>query len=223
MLKRLKFYTVSIVIAALAAAVAYLSLVGPPSAGVRLAADPPAIVREIQQLQELVTVKHSIQKVVGLKEEKIPFGSEQILLMVRAEVLAGVDLAGLTDADVAVAPDRTVNIRLPAPRVMHVYINDQETRIWDRQKTWWTPWVPFNPELDQKARLLALESVQAAALDMGILRDAQANAERSIRRVLSLGGLAPVRFAPREPARPPAAVPAPTAEPAAPATSAEQP
>ena len=56
MWKRLKLYAVSIVIAALAAAVAYLSLVSPPPAAVRLVADPPAIVREIQQLQELVTV-----------------------------------------------------------------------------------------------------------------------------------------------------------------------
>ena len=46
------------------------------------------MVREIQQLNELVSVKYTIQKVVGLKEKKAPFGSEKLLLIVQAEVLS---------------------------------------------------------------------------------------------------------------------------------------
>jgi len=40
--------------------------------------DPPAIVREIQSLSELVSVKYTVEKVVGLEEKKTPVGSEKL-------------------------------------------------------------------------------------------------------------------------------------------------
>jgi len=163
---------------------------------VRRVVDAPVVVKEIQRLSELVTVKYSIQKVVGLKEEKVPFGSEQVLLMVQATVLGGVDLSALGTNDVRVAADDSVVIRLPMAKVMHVYIDEQQTKVWDRSKTWWTPWVPLNPELEQKARLAALEAIQAAALEMGLVSHAQENAERTIREFLRAAGVESVRFEP---------------------------
>jgi hypothetical protein len=177
MWKTIKFYTVSAVILALSAMCVYLYYFGRREAVVRRVLDPPAVVKEIQRLSELVTVKYSIQKVIGMKEEKVPFGSEQILLMVQANVLGGVDLAGLSTNDVQIAANNTITARLPAAKVLHVYVDENQTRVWDRSKTWWTPWVPFNPELEQKERLAALEAVQAAALEMGILSNAQQNAQ----------------------------------------------
>ena len=90
--------------------------------------------------------------------------------------------------------DGGATIRLPAPRVMHVFVNDNETKVWDRSKTWWTPWVAFNPELEQNARRAALEAVQQAALQMGILSNAQQNAETTIREFLLTVGMTNVVF-----------------------------
>ena len=61
----------------------------------RRIADPAAILREVTPLQELVTVRYSIQKVAGLTEDKVPLGSESILLIVQAQALGGVDLREL--------------------------------------------------------------------------------------------------------------------------------
>jgi len=194
MWKKIKFYTVSTIILALSATCVYLYYFGRREAVVHRVLDPPAVVREIQRLSELVTVKYSIQKVVGLKEEKVPFGSEQVLLMVQADVLGGIDLAALNTNDVQIAPNNAVTARLPPPKVLHVYVDEKQTRVWDRSKTWWTPWVPFNPELEQKARLAALEAVQAAALEMGILSNAQQNAQKTIWEVLRAAGAETVRF-----------------------------
>jgi hypothetical protein len=194
MWKRIKFYTVSAIILALCAAVVYLRYFAPREARIVRTVDPPALVKEIQRLNELITVKYSIQKVIGLKEEKVPFGSESLLLMVQAKVLGGIDLTGLTTQNVSVASDKAVTIQLPAPKILHVYVDEKETKVWDRTKTWWTPWVPFNPELEQNARLAALEAVQAAALDMGILTDAQTNAETTIRQFLLTSGVKTVTF-----------------------------
>lgn len=194
MWKRIKFYTVTAIILALSAACVYLYYFGRPGPAVRRIVDAPAVVREIQQLSELVTVKYSIQKVIGLKEEKVPFGSEQVLLMVQADVLGGIDLTALSTNDVRVTANNSITATLPPPKVMHVYVDDKQTRVWDRSKTWWTPWEPYNPELEQKARLAALEAVQAAALEMGILSNAQVNAEKTIRAFLNAAGVESVRF-----------------------------
>jgi hypothetical protein len=194
MWKKIKFYTVSMIILVLGGACVYLYYFGRREAVVRRVLDPPAVVKEIQRLSELVTVKYSIQKVIGLKEEKVPFGSEQVLLMVQADVLGGVDLAALRTNDVQVTPNNTVTATLPAAKVLHVYVDEKQTRVWDRSKTWWTPWVPFNPELEQKARLAALEAAQAAAVEMGILSNAQQNAQKTIGEFLHATGVESVQF-----------------------------
>ncbi len=193
MWRKIKFYFVSALIIALAAAALYYRFAA-QQAVTRRTVDPPAIVRQIQQLNELVTVKYTIEKVIGLEEQKVPFGSEKVLLLVRATVLGGVDLAQLSNDDVRVSDTGAVTIRLPAPRVMHVFVNDNETRVWDRSRTWWTPWVALNPELEQNARRAALEEVQQAALQMGILSNAQQNAESGIREFLRAVNLSNVTF-----------------------------
>ncbi len=156
--------------------------------------DPAAIVLQIQKLNELVSVKYTIQKVIGLEEQKVPMGSEKLLLIVQAQVLAGIDLSKITAENVTILPDKSVRVRLPAPKIVQVAIDDKETKVWDRRITWWTPWVPFNPDLERQARLAARESVEKAALEMGILDQAYRNAEAGIRGLLETMGvkLAPV-------------------------------
>lgn len=195
MWKRIKFYTVTAIIVALAVLAAYYRFFPQREGVIHRIVDAPALVKEIQRLNELVTVKYNIQKVIGLKEEKVPFGSESVLLMVQATVLGGVDLSTVNAQCVTLAAGNSVTISLPPPRIMHVFVDDKQTKVWDRSKTWWTPWVDFNPELEQKARLAALEAVQAAALDMGILSDAQRNAETTIREFLRPLGFDSVTFA----------------------------
>ncbi len=193
--RKIKRYFVLTVILLLAGSTAYLYYFGGRREPVvTRTVDPPAILKQIQELSELVTVSFGVQKIIGLEEEKVPFGSEEILLMVRAKVLGGVDLSQLTINDLDLATDGTLVIRLPAPQVLHVYVDEQNTRTWDRKKTWWTPWVDYNPDLERKARLAALEAVQAAALEMGILQEAEHNAERTIARVLAAAGLPETRF-----------------------------
>jgi Protein of unknown function (DUF4230) len=153
----------------------------------------PAVIVQIRQLKQLVTVRYSIQRVVGITEPKVPFGSESILLLVEGRVLAGVDLGGLDSRDVTVLKDGTVQISLPAARLIETFLDEKQTRVWDRQVTWWTPWVPFDPDLEHKARLQAVDEVRSAALKAGILDQAQRNAETAIRDLLAALKI-PVRF-----------------------------
>src|SRR5580698_9335526 len=101
--------------------------------------DPVSVVQEIQRLNELVSVKYTIQKVVGLEEKKVPFGSEKLLLFVQAEVLAGIDLSTLAVRDVKLLSAKRFEVVLPPPKVVHIVIDDNQTKVWDRSITWWTP------------------------------------------------------------------------------------
>ncbi|MEO8025645.1 MAG: DUF4230 domain-containing protein [Bryobacteraceae bacterium] len=164
------------------------------SSSISRTSDPAAIVREIQRLNELVSVKYTVQKVIGLEEKKVPVGSEKLLLIVQAEVLAGIDLSKITAANVTVLPDKRVRLVLPPPKIFHIVIDDKQTKVWDRRITWWTPWVPFNPDLERQARLAAKDAIEKAALEMGILDQAHRNAEAGIRTLLETLGvqLAPI-------------------------------
>lgn len=158
--------------------------------------DSPALLREVQRLNELVTVQYSIQKVVGLEEQKRPLGTEKLLLITQAKVLAGVDLAALVPADLILANPKQPLLRLPPAKILHIVLDEKQTKVWDRQVTWWTPWVPFSVDLESRARQAAIESIQQAALDMGILAEAEKNARMSIRSLLQSAGAKQVNFSP---------------------------
>ena len=151
--------------------------------------DSSAIVTQVKPLKQLVTVRYSIQRVVGLREPKVPLGEESILLMVQGEALAGVDLEGITSRDITYSQPRAVTITLPHARLFNVFLDEKYTKVWDRQITWWTPWVAPDPDLEHQARLRAIDEVRNGALSMGILDQAEKNAETAIRDLLRSFGL----------------------------------
>src|SRR5437879_6282357 len=77
----------------------YVGLRNRASSG-RFTADPPAMVKAIQQLSELVTVQYLVQKIVGVEQPKIPIGSEKLLLIVEARVIGGIDLKQIGPQDI---------------------------------------------------------------------------------------------------------------------------
>lgn len=156
--------------------------------------DPPAVVERIRSLSQLVTVKYTIQKAIALEEQKMPFGTERLLLFVQAEVAGGVDLRRIQEGDIRVQDDGVVLVSLPPAEVTSVVIDDKLTRVWDRSITWWTPWVPYNQDLERQARLQARDEAEKAAREMGILHQARANAETVLRELLRSSGAKEVKF-----------------------------
>ncbi len=154
---------------------------------------PDTLVLQVQKLKQLVTVRVSLQRIISMTEDKVPLGSESILLMVQGEALAGVDVGRITSRDVSITADGKAQIDLPRAQLLHVFLDENKTQVWDRHVTWWTPWVPFSPDLEHRARLRALSDMSAAALEMGILPEAQSNAEVAIRDLLSAFNV-PVEF-----------------------------
>ena len=189
MWRAIKFYFVSAVIIGLAGLAVYYRYF-PQRSVIQSTVNAPAILRQIQPLNDLITVRYNIQKVIGLKAQKVPFGNEQVLMLVQAKVLGGVNLANATASQTG----KAVLIWLPPASILDASLDDKETKVWDRSKTWWTPWVSLNPDLEQSARRDALEDVRLAAVQMGILSNAQQNAETIIRNFLQTVGFNQVSF-----------------------------
>jgi hypothetical protein len=151
--------------------------------------DPAAVVHEVQRLSDLVTVRYVVEKVVGLTEEKQPLGSESILLMVQGKVLAGIKLGEFNQYNIESLKGHNAVIRLPPPAIMEAFLDESNTKVWDRRITWWTPWVEPDKDLEHKARMQALDDIRQAAVKMGILDDARRNAETAIRKFLGTFGI----------------------------------
>jgi hypothetical protein len=196
MWKKIKFCTVSAIIIALVLAAVYFWLKASGSGAPRVTFEPASVVLQIQRLNQLTVVKYTLQQVIEMEQSRPLFGNEKVLLLVQGKVLGGVDLSRVTPQDVRVDSDKkSVTVSLPPPRILEAFLDEKETRVWN-SITWWTPWIAPNPDLQKDARLLALDKVKAAAREMGILADAQRNAETSIRGLLMALGFETVKFIP---------------------------
>jgi hypothetical protein len=102
-----------------------------------------------------------------------------------------VDLASLGRDDVKVNGE-TVTIRLPEPEILSVSLDEQKTRVYDRD------FGPLNlrpdDDLVEQARAAAEDRIEQAARDEDILDQAEQNAEDSIRAFVSTLGFEDVRF-----------------------------
>jgi hypothetical protein len=155
----------------------------------------PVVVEGIQELDQLATVRWTESVPVtresgGTDLERILTG-ERVLLVASGDVEAGVSLAELGEDDVRVDGE-TVTIRLPEPEILSVSLDEEETRVYDRD------FGPLNlrpdDDLVEEARDAALDKIEKAARDEDILDQAEQNAENSIRAFVTTLGFEEVRF-----------------------------
>jgi hypothetical protein len=161
--------------------------------------DEPAVVEGIQRLNELATVKYTTQVLVTEEENAEIFRQplpefltgEKVLLVAVGEVEAGVDLDELGPEEVRVTGD-TVYIDLPAARILDSSLDEDKTRVYDRDRGV----LKFrgNDGLIEEARREAEHRMVEAARDNDILTKAQDNAEASISNLVTSLGYDEVRF-----------------------------
>ncbi|MDQ5811131.1 MAG: DUF4230 domain-containing protein [Actinomycetota bacterium] len=155
----------------------------------------PVVVEGIQELDQLATVRWTESVLVtresgGTDLERTLTG-ERVLLVATGDVEAGVSLAELGEDDVRVDGE-AVTIRLPKPEILFVSLDEEETRVYDRD---FGP-LNFRPDdgLVEEARDAALDKIEKAARDEDILDQAEQNTENSIRAFVTSLGFKEVRF-----------------------------
>src|SRR6266700_3145803 len=88
------------------------------------------ILKQVQTLSDLVTVKYVLEKVVILEDIKW-YGESRVLLIAHGIVKAGVDLQEIKPEDVRME-DKKLLLKLPRARITDVYLDEQKTRVVDR-------------------------------------------------------------------------------------------
>ena len=142
------------------------------------------VLRQVQTLSQLVTVKYVLEKVVVMEDVKW-FGESRVLLVASGVVKAGVDLSRLQPADVWVR-DKEVVLRLPAAQITDAYLNDRQTRVVERTTGLLRT---FDKDLEQTARQLAVDDLRRGARSAGILKDADDRARAQVRNLFEQMGL----------------------------------
>src|SRR2546422_7593962 len=88
------------------------------------------MLKQVQTLSELVTVKYVLEKVVILEDIKW-YGENRVLLVAHGVVKAGVDLQEIKPEDVRVN-EKKVNLKLPLAKITDVYLDEQRNRVVDQ-------------------------------------------------------------------------------------------
>ena len=155
----------------------------------------PVVVEGVRELDQLATVRWTesvpVTRQSGGDVLDRLFSGEEVLVIATGEVEAGVDLSEIGKDDVRVEGD-TVTMRLPEPEILSSSLDEEKTRVYDRDFS------PLNvrpdDDLVEEARLRAIEKVEETARENGILQTAEANAEDSIRAFVTTLGFREVRF-----------------------------
>ena len=156
--------------------------------------DQPTVVRQIQQLQRLETVRYTMDKIISGERDNpyLPkfLVSDRLLLVVHGEVIGGVDLSQLQTSDVAVH-GRKVTVHLPNAVVLVTRLDSAKTRVYSRDTGLFSS---PDPNLESEVREEAERQLQQAAEQDGILKTAQENAQNAITTTLKGLGFEQVEF-----------------------------
>jgi hypothetical protein len=131
------------------------------------------IVKAVQELSDLVTLKQSMSEVFRAESGEggrlaLIFGRDRLLLVAHGEVWAGIDLKELKAEDVVVVGD-SVTVRLPRAKILGTKLVEEHTYVVDRNTGLL---IRFDKDLERQARLYALEHFVSAARKLQLERQA---------------------------------------------------
>jgi len=160
-------------------------LVATPTTTLR---DRGGTILQIRNLNRLETQSFSVERVVEAKIERgNPLDlllSDQLLLIASGDVIAGVDLAKLKDSDVTISADgKTITLRLPPSEIFSKSLNNDRTRVYDRQTG---IFASENKDLETQARSAAEGEILQAACEGGVMQKSADEAKRAVEQFVRL-------------------------------------
>lgn len=180
--------------------------------------DRGGTIQQIRSLNRLETQSFSVERVIEASSERgnllDTFLGDKLLLIASGDVVAGVDLSKLTDADVTLSPDgKSITLRLPPSEILSKSLNNDRTRVYDRRTG---ILAQQQKDLETQARQEAENEILKAACEGQIMQKAADEAQRSMERFLKLLDFETVNVTARAgacvaPSAPPLAAPTATA------------
>ncbi len=155
--------------------------------------DPVTYINEIRALARLETIQYSIEKVItaeiGQGSFSFLFG-DKLLFVAHGTVIAGIDMEKIQPGDMQVI-NGVLTVRLPAAEVFVATLDNNKSYVYDRDTGLLTKGIN---DLETLARQSAEQEILKAALEDGILEQAQNNAELFLYKFFQSLGYAQVTF-----------------------------
>jgi hypothetical protein len=149
------------------------------------------VLRQIQSLSQLVTVKYVMEK-IAIQDDPpqnpvraLFWDQTRVILVAHGIVKAGVDLSKLEPGDLRIS-GRTVRIVLPAAQITDAYLDELQTKVIEHNTSFLRD---FNKDLEQTARQNALDDIRRAARSSGILKDADERARAQLAALFRQSGM----------------------------------
>lgn len=162
----------------------------------RFGTDRAAVITQVQSLSRLETASFTIDKIIEAgtdynKLNQLLFG-DKLLLVAHGEVIAGYDLSKMKPEDFS-GTGKSITIKLPAPEIFTVTLDNEQTRVFDRDQGLLTK---GNLNLEAEARQQAEASIRQAACEGNILDTAEKNVKVQLETIFKAAGFTQVTIVP---------------------------
>lgn len=144
----------------------------------------PVVISSIRDMSNLTTVETVQYTIVdkGTDRGWLEWArGDSLQLFAVAKIGAGIDLSQITVRNVSLDEQGVVEITVPSAGIQYVSVDNEATQILDRETGLFTK---GDPRLETDARQVAEEVLVQAALDDGVLADAEANARQVLTNFL---------------------------------------
>lgn len=149
--------------------------------------DPVTIIHSVRSLARLETIQYSVEKVITAESGQGAFGflfGDRLLLVAHGVVIAGVDLEKLSPQDLRLE-NGILYVHLPPAEIFIATLDNAKSYVYNRETGVLTK---GNVQLESEARRAAEEEIRKAAVEDGILEQANRNAQAYLLRLfLQLG------------------------------------
>ena len=149
--------------------------------------DPVTYINEIRALARLETIQYSVEKVVTGQTGGGSFDSlfgDKILFVGHGTVIAGIDMEKLGPEDMSYQ-NGVLTVKLPSAEIFVATLDNEKSYVYNRDTGLLTN---PDPNLETLVRQTAEQEILKAALEDGILEQAQINAEAYLFKFFSALG-----------------------------------
>ncbi len=155
--------------------------------------DPITIIHDIRALARLETIQYSVEKVITAEIGQGNFGflfGDKMLFVAHGVVIAGIDMEKLGPENMKLEGD-TLYVTLPPAEVFIATLDNAKSYVYDRETGALTH---GDTNLETTARQAAEQEIYKAAMEDGILKLAQQNAEHFLEKFFEALGYDKVVF-----------------------------
>jgi hypothetical protein len=155
--------------------------------------DPVTYINEVRALARLETIQYSIEKVITAEIGQGTFDflfGDRLLFVAHGIVIAGIDMEKIGPEHLRLE-NGVLYVTLPPAEIFIATLDNQKSYVYDRDTGFLSQGVQ---DLETLARQTAEDEIRRAALEDGILQQAQTNAENYLFRFFQALGYDNVIF-----------------------------